>query len=395
MIGFDEALALLAQAAKPLGTERIAVRDAHRRVLARPLAAALGAPSVDTSAMDGYAVRDADLAVLPARLTIAGRSFPGNSDIGDLSPGQCIRIFTGAPVPGGADRVVVQEVVRELGEDAVFTETPGPSRHIRAQGSDFREGDILLEAGQLLDARSLVAAAAADAAELEVWRRPTAVILSTGDELVEPGSARSRPGAIPESVSLGVAALAEAWGGSPQESVRLGDDLATLERAASEAVARADLVVVTGGASVGERDFAKAMFEPSGLDLIFSKVAIKPGKPVWLGRSGTALVLGLPGNPTSAMVTARLFLAPLIAGLIGRDPADALDWRAVPLGASLAPCESREEFVRARRSGDAALPLQNQDSSAQRTLAQADLLIRRLPNAPARNAGELVDVIDF
>lgn len=395
MISFDEALALLKQAARPLGTERISLGDAHRQVLASPVAARIDAPRFDTSAMDGYAVRDADLAALPARLAIAGRSFAGSSGIAPLSAGQCVRIFTGAPVPDGADRVVVQEIVREQEGEAIFGETPGPSRHIRARGSDFSEGETLLDAGHMLDARGLVAAAAADVAELEVWRRPRTSILSTGDELVAPGAARSSPGAIPDSVSIGVAALAEQWGAQPAAALRLRDDPAAMEAAAAGAVAASDLVIVTGGASVGERDFAKAMFQAAGLDLIFSKVAIKPGKPVWLGLSGAALVLGLPGNPTSAMVTARLFLAPLIVGLTGRDPDIALSWRTMPLGAGLEACGSRETFVRAQWSGETALPLQNQDSSAQRTLADAGLLIRRRPSAPASVAGDKVQVIDF
>jgi molybdopterin molybdotransferase len=395
MIGFDEAVALVAGAATPLGTERVGLAEAHGRVLAAPVDAQVSAPASDTSAMDGYAVRDADLAALPARLAIVGESFPGGGFSGEVEPGSCVRLFTGAPVPAGADRVVIQEMVRREGDFATFTEATGAARHIRRRGSDFELGDRLLQAGRRLDPRALVAAAGADMSELEVWQRPRLIVLATGDELADPGRARQREGAIPESVALGVAALAESWGAAPVGRRRLRDDLPTMAAAAAEAIAAADLVVVTGGASVGERDHARAMFEPAGLELIFSKVAIKPGKPVWLGRVRGRLVMGLPGNPTSALVTARLLLAPLIAGLTGRNPAEALRWRRTELAEALAPCGMRETFVRAVSDGAKARPLSNQDSSAQRTLADSDLLIRRRVEAPAAPAGENVDVLDF
>ena len=392
MIAFDEAVRLVEVAAHPLGSERVPIAEAAGRVLAAPVVAMIDSPPADSSAMDGYAVRDADL---PGTLRVAGESFAGRGMDGALAPGTCVRIFTGAPVPAGAERVVIQEVVVREGDQARFADPPGKARHIRPRGSDFRTGETLLEAGRRLDPRALVAATGADLAEVEVWRRPSVAILGTGDELAEPGKARARPGAIPESVSFGVAALASEWGAEVIDRRWLADDLPTMERAAAEALAAADLVLVTGGASVGEKDFAKAMFASAGLELVFTKVAIKPGKPVWLGRAGGRLVLGLPGNPTSALVTARLLLAPLLAGLSGRDPAEALRWHRLPLGGGLGPCGGRETFVRAAREGEAARPLENQDSSAQRTLAAADLLIRRRPDAAAVAAGEMVEVLDF
>jgi molybdopterin molybdotransferase len=389
VISFDEAAALVAGAVRPLGRERIALDRAKGRVLASPVIAEVDAPPADVSAMDGYAVRDADL---PGRLRVAGESFPGRGSEAPLGAGQCVRIFTGAPVPEGADRIIIQEEVRRDGETARF-ESPGHARHIRTRGSDFARGDLLVEAGRLMDARALVAAAGADLAEVEVRRRPRLVILGTGDELAEPGTARATPGAIPESVSLGVAAFAEDWGAEVVARKRLRDDLPALEQEAAEALAIADVVVVTGGASLGERDYAKAMFMPAGLDLIFSKVAIKPGKPVWLGRAGGALVVGLPGNPNSALVTARLFLAPLLAGLTGRAP--VLRWRQAKLAEAIAATGNRETFYRAAAAGVAVRLLSNQDSGAQSTLAAADLLVRRAAGAPAAAAGESVDVIDF
>ena len=390
MIGFDEAVRRIDEIAQPLGRERVAIGDAAGRVLAAPVAAAVDSPPADASAMDGYAVRDADL---PGTLRVVGESYAGCGFVGAVQPGTCVRIFTGAPLPDAADRVVIQEVVERRGDQAVVAETPGPARHIRRQGSDFRAGDLLLDAGRRLDPRALVAAAGADQAEVEVWRQPGIVVLGTGDELAPPGHARARAGAIPESVSFGVAALAAEWGGRSLGARRLGDDLEALERAAGEALEQADLVVVTGGASVGEKDFAKAMFAPHGLDLLFSKVAIKPGKPVWLGRAGDRLVLGLPGNPTSAMVTARLFLAPLVARIAGRS--GALDWQAVPLAEALPACGERETFHRAKRSDRGAVPLSNQDSSAQRALAEAELLLRSRPHDPTREMGEPIEALAF
>lgn len=390
MIAFDEAVRLVEEAATPLGSERVPLAEAAGRTLAKPVVAMIDAPPADSSAMDGYAVRERDL---PGKLRVIGESFAGRAFEGSVDPGTCVRIFTGAAVPAGADRIVIQEAVTRAGDRAVFAEPPGEARHVRPRGSDFRAGDMLLPSGRRLDPRALVAAAGADLADVEVWRRPRLLILGTGDELAPPGQARAMPGSIPESVSFGVAALAGEWGARVARTRRLADDLRAMEQAAGEALAMSDLVIVTGGASVGERDFAKAMFEPHGLELIFSKVAIKPGKPVWFGRAGGTLVMGLPGNPTSAMVTARLLMAPLVAGLSGRR--DALEWRRVPLAAGLPPCGNRETFHRASESDAGAVPVANSDSSAQGALAGAGLLLRSRPGDPAREPGELVEALDF
>lgn len=395
MIDFDTALALVLTEARPLPCENVALDTAAERVLAVDLRARGDAPRAAVSAMDGYAVRDADLAILPARLPIATVAFAGRADVPGLPAGTCARVFTGGPVPHGADRIVVQEIVGRDGDMALFEVTPGPGNHIRAAGSDFRSGDTLLPAGTVLGFRAMVAAAAADVAELSVVRRPRIVILGTGDELAEPGQALETPGSIPESVSFGVAALARQCGAEVIDRRRLTDTPETLEAAARLALSEADLVVVTGGASVGEKDYARAMFAPFGLELIFSKVAIKPGKPVWFGRAGGKLVLGLPGNPTSALVTARLFLAPLVAGLAGRDPAALLNWRDMTLTAPLKPCGERETFERGRLGDGGVAGLEVQDSATQKALARADVLIRRRPGAPCLGPGDAVAVLDF
>ena len=395
MISFDEAVELVRSVAKPLKTETVRIADAAGRVLAAPLVAQIDSPRADVSAMDGYAVREADLHALPVSLKVIGESFAGAGWDGMVAPRTCARIFTGAPVPKGADHVIIQENVRREGDIATISEHVGPARHIRPRGSDFRAGEELLAAGRLLDPRAVVAAAAADAAEIQVHRQPRLHILSTGDELAEPGTARECADAIPESVSFGVAALAERWGAKFVGRTRLRDDLPAMERTAEAALADADIVAVTGGASVGEKDFAKAMFELVGLELIFSKVAIKPGKPVWLGRVRKKLVIGLPGNPTSALVTARLLLAPLLAGMTGRPADAALRWYGMALASPLGECGSRETFHRARLSNGAAQILSFQDSSAQKALAEADLLVRQGANSPAIGAGSEVDVLDF
>lgn len=395
MIDFDTALALVLREARPLPCETVALGAAGERVLATDLRARGDAPRTAVSAMDGYAVRDADLATLPARLPVATVAFAGRADVPVLASGTCARVFTGGPTPQGADRVVVQEIVGRDGDDALFEVPPGPGTHIRAAGSDFRVGDVLLPEGTVLGFRAMVAAAAADVAELSAVRKPRVIILGTGDELAEPGQALETPGGIPESVSFGVAALARQCGGEVLARRRLTDTPELLEAAAGRALDEADLVVVTGGASVGEKDYARAMFAPFGLELIFSKVAIKPGKPVWFGRAGGALVLGLPGNPTSALVTARLFMAPLVAGLAGRDPDALLNWRDMTLTAPLKSCGDRETFERGRLVDGGVAGLEVQDSATQKALARADVLIRRRPGASGLGPGDAVAVLDF
>lgn len=391
MISFDEAYLKILAEARPLGREQVPIGKAHRRILASPIVAEVNSPPSDVSTMDGYAMREADI----PSARVVGESFPGTGFSRAIQPHECVRIFTGAPVPMGADRVVVQEIVNRTADRITVDGDWTDARHIRRQGSDFGRGETLLPSGRMLDARGLVAAAAADLAVLEVWRQPRVSVLATGDELVEPGAARHRAGGIPESVSLGVAALVEEWGGNPVRQERVKDDQNDIRSAAQAELERSDLLVVTGGASVGEKDYAKDVLAELGLELIFSKVAIKPGKPVWFGRAGGRLVLGLPGNPTSALVTARLMLAPLVRGLGGGNPAEAGVWAEAPLGSPLSRCGDRETFVRGYWSGDAVSPLENQDSGAQRTLADAQVLIRRRPGAAESIAGDVVEVISF
>lgn len=394
MIGFDEAVGLIAEQVLPLGTEHVALAEAAGRVLAAPLHARSAAPRVAVSAMDGYAVIDA--ATRPGEpLTVVGESRAGAGYPGTLAAGEAVRIFTGAPLPAGADRCIMQEYATRDGETVRFAEGYGPGWHVRAAGSDFAAGDLLLAAGTRLNPRAMIAAAAADVASVTVAMRPRVAIIGTGDELAPPGEAHLRDDAIPESVTFGVSALVADCGAQVVHRAIGLDDLPKLEAAAGAALETADLVIVTGGASVGERDFAKPMFAAHGLELDFAKVAIKPGKPVWLGRAKGRWVLGLPGNPTSAMVTARLFLQPLLARLQGQPVAEVLRWRSLPLAAPIGATGNRETFVRARWDEAGLMPLGNQDSGAQGALAQADWLIRCPAGQPALETGQPVSALLF
>lgn len=394
MIGFDEAIARLGEVARPLGPETVPLEAAAGRVLAKPVHAMIRAPSADVSTMDGYAVRDADLAALPARLRVAGEAGPGQPASEALQPGTCLRIFTGGPLPKGADRVVIQEVVGREGELVHIEQPPGDSRFVRAAGSDFGPGDLLLEQGEMVTPRALVAAAAGDADQLTVWRRPMLYLIATGDELAAPGEARHYREKVPDSISAALAAFARNWGADVAGQARMPDDLERLTDFAGGIAEKMDVIVVTGGASVGPHDHGRAMFGDR-LDLIFSQVAIKPGKPVWLGRVGSAIVLGLPGNPGSALVTARLFLAPLLAGLAGRDLEEALRWRLLPLAEPFGPTGDRETFSRGFIDHGQVRLLANQDSGAQSALARATLLVRRRIGSAGLGGGEMVEVLDF
>jgi len=393
MISFDEALRIIMAEASPLGREVVPLGGAAGRVLAEPVIAAIDSPRADVSAMDGYAVRESDLAGLPAALRVVGESLPGVGWPDKIEAGTCVRIFTGAPMPDGADRVVIQEQVSSDGELACIAAQPSVGRWVRRRGGDFTKGVVVLPAGRVLDPAALIAASGADAAEVAVHRRPRIGIVTTGDELVEPGEARNAALAVPDSIGLGIAALAGAWGGETVTVTRLRDDLDAMIPVARDVVDVVDVVVVSGGASVGERDFAKAVFDPLGLELLFSKVAIRPGKPAWLGRVGETFIVGLPGNPTSALITAHLFLVPLLARLQGRTDDEALDWEPARLIAPLPSCDGRETFHRAVLRDGAVTPVEFQESHAQRVLAQSNCLVRQEANSAPIAAGEAVSVL--
>ncbi|TMM46117.1 molybdopterin molybdotransferase MoeA [Qipengyuania marisflavi] len=393
MISFDKAQCLMAQLADPLGSERVCLHLAQGRVLADDLTARIDAPRADVSAMDGYALAGPHDA--GAQLSIVGNSAAGAPWDGTLKCGQALRILTGAFLPAGGDRVLIQENAEASGGRVRIVESCDVGAHIRKQGSDFAAGDVVLARGARLGARALVTTASADVDAVTVTKRPRLALLATGDELVSPGVAASHPHNIPDSISPGVGALARGAGAAVVALRRGGDDPKALSEIAGELLKACDVLVVIGGASVGDRDFAREMLDPHGLALTFSKVAIKPGKPVWLGTAGGRIVLGLPGNPTSAMVTARLFLTPLIVALMGQLHPDPLGWMTLPLAAPLPATAARETFARARWEGAGLVPLIRQDSGLQAALAGADWLIRCPPGQSALAAGATVQALRF
>jgi molybdopterin molybdotransferase len=395
MMAVDDVLAMLASLAPRPRVEVVSLDDADGRVLADRIRARRASPAAAVSAMDGYAVREEDVARMPARLRIVGRSFAGAGFDEALAPGECARVFTGARVPRNADRVIMQEDVCAEGDCISVRTRPSGKRHIRAAGCDFALGAMVARAGVRLTPQSLIAVAAADTPTVSVFARPRVTLVGTGDELVPPGQAARRADSIPESVTLGVAALVRRWGGEVTRRALVCDELGALRAAADAALADSDIVVTVGGASVGERDHAKAMFSQAGLEVIVPKVAVRPGKPIWIGRAGGKLIVGLPGNPSAAFITARLFLAPLVAAAAGGAVGDALRWRRAALAEALPLGDERETFLKAHATTNGMALSDSQDSSGQASLAASDALIRRRAGAPAVRAGELVDVLDL
>lgn len=393
LLPVDEALRRLLADVGPLGLEQVPLADAIGRVLASDLHARRTQPPFPASAMDGYAVRAEDIATLPAYLRPAGESVAGKRFSGTLQPGEAVRIFTGAPVPEGADTILLQEdaIVHEDGRIEA-TEATAPGRHIRKAGLDFSEGEKLLAAGRVLDAAALALAAAANHPVLDVAREPVVAILATGTELVAPG-AMPGPDQIVASNTYAIMALVKQAGGRSIDLGIVSDDLGALDDAIRRALeSGADILVTLGGASVGDHDLVKDALGAAGMELDFWKIAMRPGKPLMYGRLGELRVLGLPGNPVSSIVCGHLFLKPLVAALTGQ--AYEHDIRSAVLGTPMGANESRRDYVRAvvasaEHHGDqlVATPFLTQDSSMLKTLAEANALIIREPHAPPADAG--------
>jgi molybdopterin molybdotransferase len=346
--------------------------------------------------MDGYAVRAADLTTLPATLAVIGTAAAGHAFPGRVGTGEAVRIFTGAPVPDGADAIVIQEDAGQDGATVVVRERMEDPEFIRPRGMDFQAGETLLEVGRRLGPRDLVLAAAMGHGTVPVRRRPRVAIVATGDELVPPG-AQPGAGQIVVSNHLGVAALAETAGAEARFIGVARDTPADLAAHLAKADG-ADIVVTIGGASVGEHDLVAPVLMASGLALAFWRIAMRPGKPLMFGRLGGSRVLGLPGNPAASFVCSRLFLAPLIWRLLGR----TLDGNArltdAHAGVALEPNGPRQHYMRAvsRAGADGrreVVPAPSQSSALIAPLAQADCLIVRQPHAPAAAAGSLVPIL--
>ncbi|WP_027136069.1 molybdopterin molybdotransferase MoeA [Geminicoccus roseus] len=394
MIPVEEARARLLAGLARKGTEWVALDDARGRVLAQDLIARRDQPPCAVSAMDGYAVRGADLAAPGAALRLIGRSVAGHGFDGEVAPGTTVRIFTGAPLPAGADAVALQEDATAEGDRITFAEAVAPGTFVRRQGLDFTTGSLALEAGAILGPLQLGLAATTGHAWLPVRRRPRAAILSTGDELVRPGET---PGAaqIVSSNATTLAAMVQAWGGQPVDLGIVPDDREALA-AAFAGLDDVDILLTSGGASVGEHDLVQEVATACGMKLDFWKIAMRPGKPLMVGSLGRTTMIGFPGNPVSSAVCAILFLRAALRTMLGLDP--ALPVRRLPLAGELGQNDRRQDYLRASLEtlpdGAAAVRVtRRQDSSMFATLARADALVIRPPHAPPASPGELVEVI--
>jgi molybdopterin molybdotransferase len=392
-----EALARVLAYAEPLAQEPAPLAEAHGRVLASDLAALRTQPPADVSAMDGYAVRAADVASVPARLRLVGEVAAGHPFEGTVAAGEAARIFTGGVVPPGADTIVIQENTAREGDIVIVTTAAGSGKHVRLAGLDFARGAVLLAKGRRLTDRDLALAAAMNHPTVPVYRRPRLAVLATGDELVMPGATPGF-GEIVYSNGYATMALARREGCEVVDLGIVPDRLA--ETAAAVRRARdlgADVLVTSGGASVGDYDLVQKALAAEGLALSFWKVALRPGRPMMHGRLGAMHVLGLPGNPVSAYVCAVLFLIPLIRRLAGRSDVEPAPEAAL-LGCDLAANDERADYMRATlAAGTEGLPVATpaplQDSSMLTPLAGADCLLIRAPHAPAAKAGSRCTIL--
>ncbi|MGV2065393.1 molybdopterin molybdotransferase MoeA [Agrobacterium sp. 22-226-1] len=398
LLPVDEAMRRLLEAAVPVTeSETLPLAECDGRVLSADLIARLTQPPFDASAMDGYALRSADAAVIGSVLTVIGQAAAGHAFTGTVGEGQAVRIFTGAPVPQGADTILIQEDAEVLEGGKIrtaFDVTAG--RHIRPRGQDFTEGEAALTAGRELGFTDLTLAAAMNHAALTVYRRPRIAILATGDELLPPGSA-PQPAQIIASNTFGVASLARQAGAEVLDLGIIADDDRLIRAAIGKAVAaKVDVLVTLGGASVGDHDLVQAALKAEGMQLDFWRIAMRPGKPLMVGSIGAMQVLGLPGNPVASLVCGLLFLEPLLRSIARRAPLQrmATARTAMPLKVN----DHRQDYLRARFSTDengllVAEAHAKQDSSMMKILAHSDGLIVRPPNAPAAAAGTECPVI--
>ncbi|MCW5770913.1 MAG: molybdopterin molybdotransferase MoeA [Rhodospirillaceae bacterium] len=397
MISVAEARARILAGVAPVGSEQVSIAEAGGRTLAADVVARVTQPPAPVSAMDGYAVRHADIAAVPATLRIVGTAPAGRPFAGTVGAGETVRIFTGASMPAGADTVVIQEDTEAQGEHVLIKAAEPLGRWVRRAGLDFKAGDAPLQAGRVLTPRDVGLCAAMNVPWLTVRRKPRVAILATGDEIVQPGEPIG-PGQIVSSNSWALAAFVRANGGDPLVIGIAPDETATLKTMA-ELARGADLLVTSGGASVGDHDLVQSALGEIGLTLDFWKIAMRPGKPLMFGRFGVTPLLGLPGNPVSTMVCSLLFLGPLLAAFLGHGET-APRRLAARLGAALKANDRREDYLRATlaRGKDGTLvatPFTAQDSSMMATLAQADGLILRAPEAPAAAVGDTVEVVPF
>ena len=385
-----EALRLVLIEAKPLPIETVALDQARGRVLAEDIAALRTQPPAAVSAMDGYAVRASDVATAPVTLKVIGEIAAGHPFARQIAAGQAARIFTGGVMPDDTDTVVIQELTSREGDNVTVQKSTAKGRNVRNQGIDFTQGEVLLRKGRRLTDRDVMLVAAMNHASVSVHRQPKVAVLGTGDELVLPGGT-PRSGEIVYSNGFALIALARTEGADAHDLGIARDRVEDITKAIRRAREwGADILVTSGGASVGEHDLVQRALAVEGLDLSFWRVALRPGRPMMHGRLGTMQVLGVPGNPVSSYVCAFLFLVPLIRRLAGRSDLEPRLDRA-RLGASLPANDERADYLRATFAdgpdGLVVTPLPSQDSSLMAPLAKADCLLIRDAHAPAAVAG--------
>jgi molybdopterin molybdotransferase len=389
----ESARAIMLSAVQSIGSESVPLHMAASRTLADSLFATRDQPPFRSSAMDGYAVRSADL--VRGRLSVVGEAAAGGAYLAALKEGEAVRIFTGAPVPAGADAVIAQERVRREGGDVFVDEPVQPGKNVRESAIDFAAGGLLIDAGARLRPGDIALIAAAGIGSVNVACTPRIALLATGSEIAAPGQAAG-PYQIYDSVTFGLGAMIENWGGLPVRLAASRDDKAAVSSAIGDVIGSADLLVIVGGASVGDYDIVKQALAGRGLNVSVSKVAVRPGGPTWFGTMGRTPVLGLPGNPAAAFVCAALFLRPLIGALL----AGTVSVGCVPalLDGEVVRSGEKESYWRARvRIGDdarlTARPFDNQDTSLVTIFASANALIRRAAGSPPAQCGALVEVL--
>lgn len=394
LLSVDEALSRIHASIRPARPQSVPIAQAAGRVLAAPILAQTDNPPFDASAMDGYAVR-ADDVDNGSVLTLVGTSQAGAAYAGTVQQGQCVRIFTGAPVPAGADSVVMQEQTQAVGNAVTFLAECQTGKNVRPLGHDFTAGSILVPAGTTVTPAIVALIAAANHATCAIAKPPRLALMATGDELVLPGTALA-PDHIVASNSFGLSALFAPFCDAVIDHGIVPDDREVLGKAISEALeAKPDILLTTGGASVGEHDFVQDMLKANGVEIDFWRIAMRPGKPLMFGRKGDTLVFGLPGNPVSAMVTAQVFVLPAVRAILGTpEPAPLV----LPLADALPANGPRRHFIRARlapcvdgRTGVAAIG--QTDSGHLSSLSRSDCLIVQREHDQGKQTGDLVDVI--
>lgn len=394
-----DALSRVLDGVETTDAQAIPLQEAAGRILAVDLKATLTQPPFDASAMDGYAVRAEDVTSTPCTLKLVGAAAAGHPFSGRVASGETVRIFTGAPVPEGADTVIMQENTKSGDDGVSFLEGADEGNFVRPRGFDFSEGQSLIAAGRRLGAREMTLAATMNVATVSVWRKPVVAILATGDELVRLGEVPGE-GQIISSIPYGIAAMVESAGGQP---LLLGIAKDTKESLAEhiERAANADILLTIGGASVGEHDLVQGALKDRGMALDFWKIAMRPGKPLMFGTLDAQRVLGVPGNPVSALVCSRIFLVPMLERMLGLAHSRSSESR-VTLAAPVGENGPRQHYMRAtltkNESGQTlASPVRSQDSSLLSPLAEAGCLLVRPPHAPAAETGDEIPalLLDF